>query len=835
MPWPSESAAGVIKASGRRSERRCSKTVSAQYKHSNFLRLALVLTCTISAAQARAQADPPSDAGAPPADSEAPHQPAEPADHADGAPSSELQSAEAEAAQGAEAPLQPAEPADDATDAHSGEASQPAEPADDAPGADSSQAALLSAEPAEQTAGADEPLVVVSVRGRSRAEAVRRSGYAVSVVELEQAKHRSADLGEVLARNTAVTVQRAGGLGSRGAFALGGLGGERLRFFLDGVPLELMGYVAGVQNVPVNLIERVEVYQGVVPTRFGADALGGAVQLVGAENIRKNAAALSYQLGDFGTHRASANGRYVHAPSGLMVHAAAFLDRADNDYRVDVTAYDVDGSTRSVRLPRFHDAYRAQGLEAAVGLVDKPWAERLVLSGFVASFDNEVQNGATMARPYGEVTFERKTFGVNARYAIASAAGGARFEATAGYARLDSDFRDLSSCVYDWYGRCAPRSPASLKGEISGIALSTEQQTDTLFLRAEHTQRLSDLFRLRVALAPSYADRSGRNPLRGRGYDPLAQPRRLFTGVLGAELETTLLDGRLKNVAFVKGYALASRSSALISTGEWSNMSRTLFRAGGGDSLRLALTEQLSAKASYEYALRQPSTNELFGDGMLVNENLDLRPERSHNANLSAQLDQLESAAGSFRASLTGFARWSDDMIALLAEAEYLRNVNIWRARALGVEAALGWSPPRASWLALEGRLTYQDLRNRGAGADGAAGADGDRIPSVPYLFASGSARLRGERLLVDGDSLELVWNLRYVHSFYRGWESQATSADRLIIPSQLSHSAALTYKLAGKLSTTLEAHNITDAKLFDFYGAQRPGRAFFAKWTYEY
>jgi len=680
-----------------------------------------------------------------------------------------------------------------------------------------------------------EPIVVVSVRGRSRAEAVRRSGYAVSVVELEQAKQRSADLGEVLARDTAVTVQRAGGLGSRGAFSLGGLGGERLRFFLDGVPLEWMGYVAGVQNVPVNLIERVEVYQGVVPVRLGADALGGAVQLVSAENIRKSGASASYQVGDFGTHRANAAARYLHTPTGLMVQAAAFLDVAENDYRVDVSSYDSDGSTRNVRLPRFHDGYRAHGFDAAIGVVDKPWAERLVLRGFRASFDNELQNGATMARPYGEVTFERETFGLNAKYAVASADGGARLDVTAGYARLDSAFRDVSNCVYDWYGRCSPRMPATLKGEISGVPLSTDQQTDTFYLRAEHTQRLSDLFRLRVALAPTYADRSGKNALRGPGYDPLAQPRRLFTGVAGMELETTLLDGRLKNIAFVKGYALASRSHALLSTGAWTDMSRTLLRAGGGDSLRWIFTEALYAKASYEYALRQPSADELFGDGMLVNENLGLVPERSHNANLGAQLDELETPAGTWRGSINAFARWSDDMIALLAESEYLRNVNIWRARALGVEAALGWTPPQIRWFALDGRVTYQDLRNRSSTGDLSAGKAGDRIPSVPYFFASGSARVHGQQVLVADDAVELVWSVRYVGSFHRGWESQATSAAKLTIPSQLSHSAALTYRLSGTFSTTLEAHNITDAKLYDFYGVQRPGRAFFAKWTLNY
>jgi vitamin B12 transporter len=77
------------------------------------------------------------------------------------------------------------------------------------------------------------------------------------------------------------------------------------------------------------------------------------------------------------------------------------------------------------------------------------------------------------------------------------------------------------------------------------------------------------------------------------------------------------------------------------------------------------------------------------------------------------------------------------------------------------------------------------------------------------------------------------------VHAFPRGWESQATNAtEKLTIPSQVTYGLALSYVLYGpklRLGTTLEAQNLTDAKLFDFYGVQRPGRAFFAKWTLDY
>ena len=676
----------------------------------------------------------------------------------------------------------------------------------------------------------------VSIRGNSRATGVQRSAAAVSVVDLTEAKQESSDLADVVARKTAVTVQRAGGLGSRAAFSLGGLGGERLRFFLDGVPLELMGYVGGIQNVPVNLVDRVEVYQGVVPIRLGADALGGAVALVSDENLRRSRLSASYEMGSFGVHRLTTSARGYPEPTGLVVQSSVFHDTAKNDYDVDASAFDAQGRTRAITVPRFHDGYRAGGVHLGVGVVDKPWADRLLVSAFVAKFDNELQNGATMGRPFGEVTFDRRTSGANVKYAIER--DGTRFDVTAGHARLESSFQDISNCLYDWYGRCTARTPSSIRGEITGQASQIELWTDTGFLRAELTQRLAEHHKLRFAAAPTYAVRNGKNLLRGPGFDALAQPRRLFTGVAGIELESRFLDDRLENIAFLKGYGLVTRSEALLATGAWQDQSRDIFRGGGGDSLRYAFAKDLYAKASYEYALRQPSIDELFGDGQLTLDNLALRPETSHNANLGAYVEDRKTRIGSLRGSVLGFARWTDDMIATLSEGgDFFRNVNVWQARALGVEAAVGWTVPDSDWLSLDGRVVYQDLRNE-ASEGPFEDQKGDRIPSIPYLTSSAMARVRHHGLVVRRDTVELGWNLRYVHSFYRGWESLATAASRLTIPTQVSQNALVTYAIKGErlaLGMTLEAQNITNEKLFDFFGVQRPGRAFFTKWNLDW
>jgi hypothetical protein len=71
------------------------------------------------------------------------------------------------------------------------------------------------------------------------------------------------------------------------------------------------------------------------------------------------------------------------------------------------------------------------------------------------------------------------------------------------------------------------------------------------------------------------------------------------------------------------------------------------------------------------------------------------------------------------------------------------------------------------------------------------------------------------------------------VHSFFRGWESVGLRDQKQVIPSQLLHTLGVGYLVRGDrvhVSTTLEVSNLTDEPAFDFYGLQRPGRAFYLK-----
>lgn len=661
--------------------------------------------------------------------------------------------------------------------------------------------------------------MVVTGERASKAQQLQQSAEAVHVVELQTAQEQSADLGEVLARTQGVSVRREGGLGSSARFSLNGLTDDQVRFFLDGVPLELAGYPAGITTVPVNLVERVEIYRGVVPIRFGADALGGVVNVVTPQSRRSQFGA-SYQVGSFGTHRVSVNGRYRNEATGLVLGHTAFVDLADNDYEVDVEVADERGKLRGVRVPRFHDAYRGFGATLEVGVVDKPWAKRLSLTGFASSVDKQLQHDRFMWTPYGEATTGDTLMGATARYDVALHRD-LELELTANYAHRIIEFRDVGEWRYDWLGArvASLRTP----GETGNPSDTTLWQNAGL-ARAVLTWELATEHTLRASLSPTYTSRFGRD-LAASPSEREIEESNLLTLVSGVEYELNLWDDRLSNVVFLKDYAY--RAEAYDTDGSSQAVRRHRF--GAGDSLRVRVTPWLYAKASYEYATRLPRPDEVLGNGGLVRANPDLVPEISHNANLGAHLEWKRTLAGSFSLDVNAFLRDSDRLIFLNGSAQTAQFENVYGARSLGFENAASWTAPRGL-ASVDGTLTWLDQRNTSS-AEQFADTSGDRLPNRPYLFASWGARVRLPGLTSDDDSVEPFYYARYVHGFFVGWESLGVG--KLAVPAQLSHDIGVTWLLsaeAADLTLTLEVQNVTDARLYDNFGVQRPGRAYYAK-----
>ena len=679
----------------------------------------------------------------------------------------------------------------------------------------------------------------VIVRGQSEAQQLEMTAKAVKAIETIEVKLKTADLGEVIARVEGVSVQRAGGLGSNTRFSLNGLTGDQVRFFLDGIPLEYSPYSFGMANVPVNSIERLEIYKGVVPIEFGADALGGAVNLVTPDVPEGVSGAASYQVGSFGTHRLTTNLKYLDPSSGWFVDAGGFYDYADNNYKVDVEVPNELGQLREVTVPRFHDTYRAYGINVASGIRSKKWADELSMNVFFADYEKDIQHNQVMSGiPFGEVKSFNTSKGINLVYRN-KFGDNIAIESLSGFNTTERVFLDTSRYVYNWLGDRLRESDGGFTvtqpGEI-GQASHQFAWDDNYFARLNTSYQISGHHSLKLTLAPSYTLRTGDELLAGI-FDPLTDEGRLLTVVNGLEYTFNSSDNKLQNILFGKRYDQRLKTKRAISDGTgFTTNERSVNYYGYGNGIRYEFTGRISSKLTYEYAARMPRPDEVFGDGRFVVENIDLRPERSHNVNLELEYARFANQSD-WNLQSNFFLRNIEDLILLIPATErrgiYL---NVPDVQSLGFELSGKWEG-FGNRLTIDLNTTYQRFYNNSREGPFEP-FFGDRIPNQPYYFANGAANYAFQGLIRESDKLSVFWSGRYVHQFFRGWESAGTREFKLEIPQQFVNNLGATYELMWKkfrYSLTAEIQNITNTKVFDFLGVQRPGRAFYIKLTSQF
>ncbi|MEM6319142.1 MAG: carboxypeptidase-like regulatory domain-containing protein [Bacteroidota bacterium] len=119
----------------------------------------------------------------------------------------------------------------------------------------------------------------VVVTGKSESKKLSENPIQISSIDVVKLQSESADVVSVLDRTSGVRVRQSGGLGSSTTIQLNGLTGLAVRTYYDGIPLELFGGSIQLNNIPVNAIQRVDVYKGVMPVDVGTDALAGGINV----------------------------------------------------------------------------------------------------------------------------------------------------------------------------------------------------------------------------------------------------------------------------------------------------------------------------------------------------------------------------------------------------------------------------------------------------------------------------------------------------------------------------------------------------------------------------
>ena len=255
------------------------------------------------------------------------------------------------------------------------------------------------------------------VTAKSREQKLREGAYAVNAVSIRAQASTLQSLTQAIDRTAGIRIREEGGVGSDFDLSINGMSGNSIRYFLDGMPLDAKGTGMTLANLPVNIIDRVEIYKGVIPASFGSDALGGAFNIITKEHHR-NYLDFSYGLGSFHTHKADFNARYTGRKTGIIVKPVISASYSKNDYLMrDVKVRNEDHTAFVIEdLPRFHDDYLSLFGQMEVGVADRSWTDGFFVSASVSKIDKDIQTGATQSNVIGRAERHTQSLNVAARY-----------------------------------------------------------------------------------------------------------------------------------------------------------------------------------------------------------------------------------------------------------------------------------------------------------------------------------------------------------------------------------------------------------------------------------
>ncbi|MEX0967543.1 MAG: TonB-dependent receptor [Bacteroidia bacterium] len=671
-------------------------------------------------------------------------------------------------------------------------------------------------------------LKAATIRENSVRADIKQQAFSVNALEVAAVQNLNADVNQLLNASSGVNIREEGGLGSDFNFSLNGLSGKQVKFFIDGIPMENFGSSMSLNNLPVNLVERVEVYKGVVPVSLGADALGGAINII-TKQTRQDFADLSYSFGSFNTHRTAFSGQWVNDSTGLAIRTRAFLNYSDNDYEVDVQVADpATGSYgEPVRLRRFHDAYQSQMVQVEAGLMNTKVADRL-LAGVLASGNmNELQHGTSMDRVFGDVHTRDQFIMPSLQYSKKDLLKkGLSVNAYLSYGKRKSWVIDTSSRQYDWFGNYITRNNHRI-GEASW--------QKSLFTFNDHSVQAvgnasyqKGRSRTDFNYTQSYLERTGEDPL-ATSPIPFANPNHLNKRVLALGHTLEMLQKRWSTSLFSKYYVFDSKVINVSYQDEVTAEISRFRKPGFGLASTFYFTDFLQLKTSYEKTYRLPEGHELFGNGLLLQNNPMLEPEESHNANLGLLLRKA-TGKNEIEAEVNGFYRNAKNLIRIEATGITSQYVNLAKARSSGIEAGFHYTWNR--FLILGMNATYQDIINT-TEFDGQTRSYVylDRIPNIPWFFGNVMAGIQQRNVFFENDRIALNWSARYVEEYFLKWPSLGDPSNKHIIPHQFLQNLSATYSARdGRYNVTLGSNNIADNIAYDHFRLQKPGRSFYLK-----
>ena len=651
-----------------------------------------------------------------------------------------------------------------------------------------------------------EEISEVTVSGKSIAHQKKEQSMPVTVIDMSNLRGTVSSVQDILLKTVGITLRSSGGVGSSSRISVRGLEGKRIGFFIDELPLGEQTDYIDINDIPIDMIDRIEIYKGVVPARFGGSSLGGAINIVIREYPDKYAD-LSYGYESYNTHKAQGVFKRNLKQRGLVFGIGGGYTSSDNNYTFDSPFQE------GLRITRNHDKYRKLIIGGSFK-AKKWWFDEVELEPVFVKTYKEIQGIEYDIR---EAHSQSLMTGLSNKLEKDNfLTEGLNLDMFNGLVLTKMNFIDKATRRYEWDGSSYP-TPSRYGGEAGYNYPSDSDDKKLTFINKTNLEYiLTERHSLNINSVFSMANGTPKDDLKtlslGKQVNFDSQMRSWISGLT--------YDFRTLNDVFLNSltvrhymYTMHTQMAPLFVPGKYDvDVSKSNF--GVNNAMRYRFLPSLMGKLSAGYEVRIPSETELLGDGIAVIPSPDLLPERNLSANLGLLFDLTGKHPTNAQIEMNFFYMYLQDMIRYTAGLIGAQYQNFGEMRTLGVEfeAKADVLPS----LYLYGNTTYQDLRDTRAYEPESTVPNptkNKRMPNIPYLMANAGLEFHRENLFGGtGQNTRLFADVAFVEEYY--YDFEMTQLQKRRIPRSTTIDIGFEHSfLNNKVFLSGKVRNITNEK----------------------
>lgn len=667
----------------------------------------------------------------------------------------------------------------------------------------------------------------VVVTAKSQARKIREQAMPVTVISMKQLQGTVSNVQEILAKTVGVTIRASGGVGSTSRLSVRGLEGKRIGFFIDETPLDDQSDYIDFNDIPIDMIDRIEIYKGVVPAKFGGSSMGGAVNIV-IKEYPERYADFSYTRESFNVNKAQTVFKRNLKESGLVFGIGGGYTYADNDYTME-SPY-----VKGLKIKRNHDTFKklfvGGSLKAKKWWFDEVEFEPVFIHTYkeIQGIETDIRKAHTISRLYSlSNKLERNDFLLE----------GLDFDMNTSVGYTQYGLVDTAKVWYDWDGISYP-TPSVYGGELGTRYASESNNKKVILINKLNLEYLIDKhhsinFNSVFNLANGYPSDPAKEKSLRKKIDFNSQMRS-WVGGLTYDFHTT--NDKFLNSFTTRYYWYSMKTSyqnIFVNTAA-ENINLQKRSVGFSNAMRYRFTPSFMGKLSGGYDVRIPSENELLGDGYTITPAEQLLPERNLSVNAGLLYDLTGTHPSNLQIELSGYYMYLRDMIRFTKGIFGAQYQNFGEMRTLGAELEVKGDifPVLYGY----GNVTYQDLRDVRKYEEGSNlpnATKGKRMPNIPYFMANAGLEFHEENLFGGkGQNTRLFVDMAFVDEYL--YDFEITNNAKRRIPRSTTLDLGFEHSLmAQRLFISGKIRNITNAIVLSEFNRPLPGRSFGMKLRY--